>query len=88
MMIRVWDQDKAARFGAALRQLRTAQGLSQESLAYQAGITKNQLQLIEAGRGSGGKERTGPSNPRLATLVGLGQVLGLTASELLATANL
>ncbi len=64
------------------------QGLSQESLAYQAGITKNQLQLIESGRASGRKEEAGPSNPRTATLSGLAAILGVTVSDLFADAGL
>lgn len=85
---RVWDEESASRLGGTLRQLRNARGLSQESLAYQAGITKNQLQLIEAGRASGRKEEVGPSNPRMATLSGLADVLGLSVAELFADAKL
>lgn len=81
-------QEEAQRLGAALRELRQDQGLSQERLAFTAGLTKNQLQLIEAGRGSGRRDSTGPSNPRLSTLVGLADVLGVKASDLLKTAGL
>lgn len=84
----VWDEERANRLGVTLRRLRTARGLSQESLAYQAGITKNQLQLIESGRSSGRKESVGPSNPRMATLAGLAAILGVSVSDLLADANL
>jgi transcriptional regulator with XRE-family HTH domain len=84
----VWDEQSASRLGGTLRQLRNARGLSQESLAYQAGITKNQLQLIEAGRASGRKEEVGPSNPRMATLSGLAGVLGLSVAEIFADADL
>ena len=84
----MWDEKQAARLGAALRQLRHARSLSQEALAYQAGITKNQLQLIESGRASGRKDVSGPSNPRMATLVGLARVLGVSVSELLSEAKL
>lgn len=84
----VWDAESASRLGGALRQLRNTRGLSQESLAYQAGITKNQLQLIEAGRASGRKGEAGPSNPRMATLSGLAGVLGLSVAELFANAEL
>lgn len=71
-----------------LRRLREERGLSQESLAFQAGITKNQVQLIEAGRSSGRKDSLGPSNPRLSTLAGLADVLGIRVSELLGHADL
>ena len=84
----VWNEESAARLGGTLRQLRNARGLSQESLAYQAGITKNQLQLIESGRGSGAKDKLGPSNPRMATLAGLASVLGVSVAEVLAEAEL
>ena len=84
----VWDEQSASRLGATLRRLRNARGLSQESLAYQAGITKNQLQLIESGRASGRKGEVGPSNPRMATLAGLAHVLGMTVTELCSDAGL
>ncbi|MBQ3358542.1 MAG: helix-turn-helix transcriptional regulator [Microbacterium sp.] len=83
----MWDDKSARRLGATLRRLRNERGLSQESLAYQAGITKNQLQLIESGRASGRKEEVGPSNPRMATLSGLARVLGMTVAELCADAG-
>lgn len=79
----MWDDKKAKQLGAVLQELRHARGLSQESLAYQAGITKNQLQLIEAGRSTGRKGEAGPSNPRMSTLAGLADVLGVSVNELL-----
>lgn len=84
----MWDDNKARRLGEALRAYRHASGLSQESLAHEAGITKNQLQLLEAGRSSGRKDATGPSNPRMTTLDGLAGVFGVTVAELLSGANL
>lgn len=84
----VWDETRAKRFGAALRARRVEKGLSQEALAFRAGVTKNQVQLIEAGRSSGRVEAAGPSNPRLSTLTGLADVLGLQPSELLELADL
>lgn len=84
----MWNDESAARLGATIRRLRTARGLSQESLAYQAGITKNQLQLIESGRASGRKDEAGSSNPRTATLSGIAGVLGVTVAELFADADL
>lgn len=83
-----WDEVSAIRLGGTLRRLRNESGLPQESLAYQAGITKNQLQLIEAGRATGRRDGSGPSNPRMSTLAGLAGVLGVTISELLAQADL
>ncbi|KJL21767.1 helix-turn-helix domain-containing protein [Microbacterium foliorum] len=71
-----------------LRRLRNESGLSQESLAYQAGITKNQLQLIEAGRSTGRKDGAGRSNPRMATLAGLADVLGISVAALMTESGL
>lgn len=84
----MWDQASAIRLGESVRRLRTEQGLSQESLAYQAGITKNQLQLIEFGKASGATDRPGPSNPKMSTLSGLASILNITAAQLLADAEL
>lgn len=83
-----WDNASAKRLGDALRELRTRRGLTQEALAYQAGITKNQVQLIESGQSSGRKDATGPSNPRISTLAGLAEVLEIRVSELLIGGNL
>lgn len=84
----VWDEAQATRLGNTIRQLRNERRLSQESLAHRAGITKNQLQLIEAGRASGRRDETGPSNPRMATLSGLAEVLEISVAELITGANL
>lgn len=84
----MWSEQQAKRLGEVIRRLRGERGLSQEALAYRAGITKNQLQLIEAGRSSGSKEASGPSNPRMSTLGGVASVLEISVSELLASAGL
>ncbi|WP_375086454.1 helix-turn-helix domain-containing protein [Microbacterium sp. LS_15] len=84
----MWDDKKAKQLGSVLQDLRHARGLSQESLAYQAGITKNQLQLIEAGRSTGRKGEAGPSNPRMATLSGLADVLGTSVADILAESRI
>lgn len=84
----MWTDDKARRLGATLRRLRGDSGLSQEALAHRAGITKNQLQLLEAGRSSGRKDDTGPSNPGLRTLDGLAGAFGVTMAVILADADL
>ncbi|MPT14551.1 MAG: XRE family transcriptional regulator [Microbacterium sp.] len=83
-----WDDEGAKRLGQTLRRLRSDRGLSQESLAFQAGITKNQLQLLEAGRASGRKGETGPSNPRMSTLTGLASVLNVTVAGLMDASDL
>lgn len=84
----MWSDEKAKRLGVTLRQLRNDSGMSQEALAYQAGITKNQLQLLEAGRSSGRKDGTGPSNPRMTTLSGLAAILGTSVSQILIDSDL
>ena len=86
--VRVWTTEKANKLGIALRRLREERGITQENLAYRAQITKNQVQLLEAGRGSGRKDATNPSNPRLSTLVGLADGLDLSVSQLLEQAGL
>ena len=77
-----WNETSARRLGAVVRRLRGERGLSQEALAFRAGVTKNQVQLIEAGRASGRRDNDGPSNPKLATLVGIADVLDITVEEL------
>lgn len=74
--------------GLTLRDLRKQRGLTQEGLAHPAGLTKNPLQLLEAGRGSGRKVSTSPSNPRMATLTSLAGELGMSVSQLLSKADL
>lgn len=83
-----WTVEEARRLGAAVRRLRVERELSQETLAFTAGVTKNTLQLLEAGRASGRKDAEGPSNPRLSTLAGLAAVLKVSVSELLSQAGL
>ena len=83
-----WTEMDAKAFGTTLRRLRHEQGLSQETLAFTAGITKNQVQLLEAGRASGVKDSVGSSNPRISTLAGLARVLGMSVSKLLGQAGL
>lgn len=85
---RGWTEEVARRFGSTLRRLREDRGLSQESLAHEAGLTKNQIQLLEAGRASGRKDSTGGSNPSMKTLSGLSGALDMKVSELLAEAEL
>lgn len=78
----MWDLENAQRLGAELRALRQSRELTQEQFAYVAGITKNQVQLLEAGRGSGKAGDTRPANPTLATIVGLASALEMSVSEL------
>lgn len=84
----VWGSEEAVRFGKALKSLRTANHFTQEQLAYAAGLTKNQIQLFEAGRGSGKAGSTNPANPTMATIAGLASAFDMTVSELFAALDM
>lgn len=61
------------RIAANIRRYRKARRLSQEELAFQAGIHRTQISLLEKG------DRT----PRLITFIKLRGALGVTADDLL-----
>lgn len=83
-----WTHEDALDLAKALRHLREQRGLSQEHLAFTAGITKNQMQLLESGRGSWKQGADSFSNPKLATLKGLAEALGITVAQLMEEAGL
>jgi transcriptional regulator with XRE-family HTH domain len=58
--------------GKAIRQLREERGISQEALAYEAGVTSGTLSLIERGR----------SNPTWGTVKGVAAALDVTIADL------
>jgi len=60
------------KFGEKIRKLRRAKGLSQEELAFRAGVHRNYL---------GGIER-GERNPALDNIAAIGKALGVDLSEL------
>lgn len=64
-------------FGAALRRLRLAAGLSQEQLGLEADVQRNFISLIELGQ----------NQPTLSTIAKLARALGMKASELVAEAE-
>ena len=64
-------------FGAALRRLRLAAGMTQETLGAEAGVQRNFVSLIELGQ----------SQPTIKTISTLARALGLKASELVAEAE-
>ncbi|MHB8341665.1 MAG: helix-turn-helix transcriptional regulator [Mycobacteriales bacterium] len=70
-----WPRREAA-MARSLRRLRLAAGLSQEGLAYAAGLSRNHVQLLERGVG-------GAPNPRLRTLYALADALGCKVIDLL-----
>ena len=62
-----------------LRNLREKSGLSQESVAHQAGISTYTYQKFEKGESTPGT----PMNPRLLTLLSLAEVFGVDVRDLL-----
>lgn len=73
---RRWGQRRAM-VGARIRELRLAQGLSQESLALESGLSRNMIIGIEWGRKSVAYER----------LWDIAGVLGCEVNELLTSPN-
>jgi transcriptional regulator with XRE-family HTH domain len=65
------------RFGITVRRLRLAAGLSQEALAFAAGVERNFVSRIE----------TGSSQPTITTIERLAKALDMRASELVAAAE-
>lgn len=72
------SRDPTIKFGLTIKNLRSKQEISQETLAERAGVHRNYIGLIERG------ERT----PNLVNIVKLAKGLGIKASELLSSASL
>jgi len=66
------DPESQAALGKAIRELRNKRGATLETLASEAGITKNMLSLIERGEG----------NPSWTTMRGIAKALGISVAEL------
>jgi transcriptional regulator with XRE-family HTH domain len=66
------DPESQAALGRAIRELRDKRGATLETLATEAGITKNMLSLIERGEG----------NPSWTTLSGIAKALGISVADL------
>ena len=64
-------------FGAALRRMRLASGMTQEQLGLEAGVQRNFISLIELGQ----------NVPTINTISKLARALGMKASELVAEAE-
>jgi transcriptional regulator with XRE-family HTH domain len=64
-------------FGAALRRVRLAAGMSQEQLGLEAGVQRNFISLIENGH----------NQPTISTIAKLARALGMKASQLVAEAE-
>jgi transcriptional regulator with XRE-family HTH domain len=69
----------AAELATNLRRLRMARGLSQEHVAYRAGLTRFTYQKYEKGESRPGSG----ANPTLRTLLALAQTLEASLAELL-----
>ncbi len=59
--------------GSRIKKLREKKGLDQKSFAFDCGVGRTQLYMIENGK----------TNPRLSTLLKISDGLGVTISELL-----
>ncbi|WP_229703273.1 helix-turn-helix transcriptional regulator [Microbacterium murale] len=66
------------RFATSLRSARQRAGLSQEDVAYRAGLTRYTYQKYEKGESRPGS----PANPTLRTVLALSQVLGTSLADL------
>ena len=75
-----WDQC-ALDLGANIQRLRMERELSQENVAYAAGISRYTFQKLE--KGESGPDR--PANPSLRNVMAVAQVLGTTVDALLPT---
>lgn len=68
----------ATAVGSNIQRFRIQQGLSQEELAYAAGLSRYALQLFERGGNDGH-----PANPQLSNIMAIAQVLGVGLQDLL-----
>lgn len=69
----------ARRLATALRRAREDAGLSQEQVAYRAGLTRYTYQKYEKGESRPGR----PANPTLRTVLAISQVLGVGLEDLI-----
>lgn len=75
-----WTAFMAA-LGAEMQRARIKQGLSQEDVAYAAGLSRYTYQKFEKGESAPGA----PANPSLRNVMAIAQVLGLPLEKLLPT---
>lgn len=73
-----WEQ-VAQHFAVQLRRFRLAAGLSQEDVAYRAGLSRFIYQQYEKGESRSGR----PANPALRSVLAIAQVLDVSALDLL-----
>lgn len=67
--------------GTSIQRHREAAGLSQEQLAYGAGLSRYTFQKFEKGESMPGT----PANPSLRNIMAIAQVLGITLDDLVPT---
>ncbi|MBO9577289.1 MAG: helix-turn-helix transcriptional regulator [Microbacteriaceae bacterium] len=72
-----WDAF-ARELGVNLHRLRLERGLTQEEVAYTAGMSRYTYQKFEKGESAPGT----PANPNLRNVMALAQLLGVTLDEL------
>jgi transcriptional regulator with XRE-family HTH domain len=73
-----WTQ-YARELGASIHRHRIAKGLTQEQVAYAAGLTRYTFQKFEKGESMPGT----PANPGLHNIMAIAQVLDVTLEQLL-----
>ncbi len=73
-----WDATVRA-LGVRLQRARHELGMTQEQVAYAAGLTRSHYQQLEKGQSRPGV----PANPSLRTIVALASALGLEPGDLL-----
>lgn len=71
--------DFATELGRSLEHYRHARGLSQEAVAYAAGLSRYTYQKFERGESMPGT----PANPSLRNVMAIAQVLQVSLDELL-----
>ncbi|MBD8103978.1 helix-turn-helix transcriptional regulator [Plantibacter sp. CFBP 8775] len=69
----------AQQFATSLRAARERRSLTQEDVAYRAGLTRYTYQMYEKGESRPGT----PVNPSLRSLLGLAQALDVSLSDLI-----
>ena len=69
----------AQRLATALRRAREGAWLSQEQVAYRAGLTRYTYQKYEKGESRPGR----PANPTLRSVLAISQVLGVVVEDLI-----
>lgn len=71
-------QDYALTLGIRLQQLRVARGLSQEQVAYAAGLSRYTYQKFEKGQSMPGT----PANPSLRNIMAIAQILDVHLDQI------